>query len=36
MLLTTFGLAILASVLAGLLPAWHACQVAPAIQLKSQ
>lgn len=36
MLLTTFALAILASVLAGLLPAWHACQVAPAIQLKSQ
>jgi len=36
MLLTTFALAIAASVLAGLLPAWHACQVAPAIQLKSQ
>lgn len=36
MLLTTFGLAILASVLAGLLPAWRACQVTPAIQLKSQ
>src|SRR5690606_33935541 len=36
MLLATFGLAIAASVLAGLLPAWHACQVAPAIQLKSQ
>ena len=36
MLLTTFGLAILASVLAGLLPAWRACQVTPAIQLKTQ
>jgi len=36
MLATTFALAIAASVLAGLLPAWHACQVAPAIQLKSQ
>ena len=36
MLLTTFALAILASVLAGLLPAWRACQVTPAIQLKSQ
>ncbi|TWI13559.1 ABC transporter permease [Aerolutibacter ruishenii] len=36
MLLTTFALALLASVLAGLLPAWRACQVAPAIQLKSQ
>lgn len=36
MLATTFVLAIVASVLAGLLPAWHACQVAPAIQLKSQ
>ncbi|MEJ1097866.1 MULTISPECIES: ABC transporter permease [unclassified Pseudoxanthomonas] len=36
MLLTTFILAIVASVLAGLLPAWRACQVTPAIQLKSQ
>lgn len=36
MLLTTFALAVAASVLAGLVPAWHACQVAPAIQLKSQ
>jgi putative ABC transport system permease protein len=36
MLLATFALAILASVLAGMLPAWHACRVAPAIQLKSQ
>ena len=36
MLLTTFVLAIAASVLAGLVPAWHACQVTPAVQLKSQ
>jgi putative ABC transport system permease protein len=36
MLVTTFVLAIVASLLAGLLPAWSACQVAPAIQLKSQ
>ena len=36
MLLTTFALAIVASLLAGLLPAWRACQVAPALQLKSQ
>jgi len=35
MLLTTFVLAIVASLLAGLLPAWRACQVAPALQLKS-
>ena len=36
MLLSTFALAILASLLAGVLPAWRAMQVAPAIQLKSQ
>ncbi|MGN7916822.1 ABC transporter permease [Lysobacter antibioticus] len=36
MLLVTFLLAVVASVLAGLLPAWRACQVTPAIQLKSQ
>lgn len=36
MFLATFALAILASVLAGLVPAWHACQVTPAVQLKSQ
>ena len=36
MLLTTFVLAIAASLLAGLLPAWRAMQVTPAIQLKSQ
>ena len=36
MLLATFVIAIVASLLAGVLPAWRACQVAPAIQLKSQ
>ncbi|MEA9556963.1 ABC transporter permease [Xanthomonas nasturtii] len=36
MLLSTFAMALLASILAGMLPAWRACQVAPAIQLKSQ
>jgi len=36
MLVTTLLLALLASLLAGLLPAWRACQVTPAIQLKSQ
>ena len=36
MLATTFVLAIAASLLAGLLPAWRACQVTPAMQLKSQ
>jgi putative ABC transport system permease protein len=36
MLATTLLLALLASLLAGLLPAWRACRVAPAIQLKSQ
>jgi len=36
MLAATFTIAIVASVLAGLVPAWQACQVAPAIQLKSQ
>ena len=36
MLLLTFGLSVTASLLAGLLPAWRAMQVTPAIQLKSQ
>lgn len=36
MLLTTFVLALLASVVAGLLPAWRACTIPPAIQLKAQ
>lgn len=35
MLVATFGLAVLASLLAGLLPAWRGCQVVPAAQLKS-
>lgn len=35
MLLVTFALAIGASLLAGLLPAWRACHVAPALQLKT-
>ena len=36
MLLLTFGLTLVASLLAGFLPALRAMQVAPAIQLKSQ
>ncbi|HKE19062.1 MAG TPA: ABC transporter permease [Kofleriaceae bacterium] len=36
MLGATFVLAIASSLLAGLLPAWRACQVTPALQLKSQ
>ncbi|MBV8603743.1 MAG: ABC transporter permease [Pelomonas sp.] len=36
MLATTLGLALAASLLAGLLPAWRACQVTPALQLKTQ
>ncbi|HTE56675.1 MAG TPA: ABC transporter permease [Kofleriaceae bacterium] len=36
MLAATFALSLLASVLAGLVPAWRACQIAPALQLKSQ
>jgi putative ABC transport system permease protein len=36
MLLTTFLLAIAASLLAGLLPARRACRVSPALQLRSQ
>lgn len=36
MLLVTFAMAIAASLLAGVLPAWRAMQVTPAIQLKSQ
>jgi len=35
MLLTTFAVALCATLLAGLLPAWRACQIAPALQLKS-
>jgi len=36
MLLATIALAIACSVLAGLLPTWRACQIRPAVQLKSQ
>ncbi len=36
LLLLTFLLALAASLLAGLLPTWRACQVTPALQLKSQ
>lgn len=36
MMLTTFALAVASAVLAGLLPTWRACQVTPALQLKSQ
>ena len=36
MLVATVVLAIVASVLAGLLPAWRACQIPPAMQLKAQ
>lgn len=36
MLLTTFVLAVASSALAGLLPAWRACCITPAMQLKSQ
>ncbi|MEJ6007602.1 ABC transporter permease [Paucibacter sp. AS339] len=36
MLATTLGLALAASLIAGILPAWRACQVTPALQLKSQ
>ncbi len=36
MLLLTFIMSIAAALLAGLLPTWRACQVTPAIQLKSQ
>lgn len=36
MLAVTLVLALVASLLAGLLPTWRACQVTPALQLKSQ
>ena len=36
MLATAIGISLLASLLAGLLPTWRACQVRPAVQLKSQ
>ena len=36
MLLLTFALALLSSLLAGALPAWRAMQITPAVQLKTQ
>jgi putative ABC transport system permease protein len=36
MLALTFMLALMSAVLAGLLPTWRACNITPAIQLKSQ
>ncbi|HEY4555646.1 MAG TPA: FtsX-like permease family protein, partial [Lysobacter sp.] len=36
MLATALALSLVASLLAGLLPTWRACQVRPAVQLKSQ
>lgn len=36
MLVMTFVISVLAALAAGLLPTWRACQVTPAIQLKSQ
>jgi putative ABC transport system permease protein len=35
MLFSTFALALCAALVAGLLPAWRACQIAPALQLKT-
>jgi putative ABC transport system permease protein len=36
MLGATFAISVAAAILAGLLPTWRACQVTPALQLKSQ
>jgi putative ABC transport system permease protein len=36
MLLLTFIVSVAASTLAGVLPAWRACRIAPALQLKAQ
>ncbi|QYF94872.1 ABC transporter permease [Massilia sp. PAMC28688] len=36
MLIFTFVLSVVAAMIAGLLPTWRACQITPAIQLKSQ
>jgi putative ABC transport system permease protein len=36
MLGLTFLMSVSAAMIAGLLPTWRACQVTPAIQLKSQ
>jgi putative ABC transport system permease protein len=35
MLVMTLVLAVVASLLAGALPAWRACQITPGLQLKS-
>ncbi len=35
MLIATFALALVSSLIAGMLPAWRGCQVTPALQLKS-
>lgn len=35
MVLTAISLAVLSALVAGLLPTWRACQIAPAVQLKS-
>ena len=35
MLAGTFGLALVASIVAGLLPAWRACRIPPALKLKA-
>ena len=36
MVLTAVALSIVAAVLAGLFPTWRACQITPAVQLKTQ
>lgn len=36
MLATTFVISIVATLVAGLIPAWRTCRIAPALQLKSQ
>ncbi len=36
MIVITLTVAVLATLLAGLIPTWRACQIAPALQLKSQ
>jgi putative ABC transport system permease protein len=36
MLVVTFAVSVGATVAAGVLPAWRACRIAPALQLKSQ
>ncbi len=36
MVFTAIALSIVAAVLAGLFPTWRACQITPAVQLKTQ